>query len=83
MVRNVAGYEAEWRSTHPDEEPSAALVRDWVRIGWGDKRDGKHLHPTSGAVIEAGWLAEMRDHLDVDAVLALARSRWAVWTRRG
>src|SRR5664279_2482731 len=71
VVRNVVGYEAEWRSAHPGEEPSAALVRDWVRIGWGDKRDGKHLHPTSGTVIEAGWLAEMREHLDVDAVRAL------------
>jgi len=56
--KNVEGYEAAWRDTHPGEEPGPALIRTWDRRAWSEARPDKVV-PTDGTVLTDRWIDEL------------------------
>ncbi|MEO8749052.1 MAG: MobF family relaxase, partial [Allobranchiibius sp.] len=55
---NIAGYEADWRATHPGEEPGPRLWRAWDTRAWASGRPDK-ITPQPGADVHGRWLAEL------------------------
>ncbi|SDE33003.1 MobF family relaxase [Nocardioides lianchengensis] len=77
--RNVARYEAEWRTTHPGEEPGPRLRQAWDTRAWAQARPDKVV-PEDGVDLARRWIEELHDlgfeqptppepdeHLPVDA----------------
>ena len=60
ITANVEKYEAEWRKTHPGEEPGPRLREAWDRRAWAEARPDKVI-PTDGAELVARWNQELRD----------------------
>lgn len=58
--RNVDTYEAQWRTTHPGQEPGPRLRRIWDARAWADARPDKVV-PKDGAELRARWLEELAD----------------------
>jgi len=61
--RNVDRYQAEWRTTHPHEEPGPRLREAWDRRAWAQARPDKpnKLAPTDGAAMVAAWNRLLHD----------------------
>jgi conjugative relaxase-like TrwC/TraI family protein len=60
ITRNLDRYEAEWRATHPGEQPGPALRRGWDARAWAENRPDKVI-PASADVLRQRWLGELRD----------------------
>ncbi|SDD75449.1 MobF family relaxase [Nocardioides lianchengensis] len=58
--RNVAGYEAEWRTTHPGEEPGPRLRQAWDTRAWAQARPDKVV-PEDGVDLARRWVEELHD----------------------
>ncbi|MGH3496998.1 MAG: MobF family relaxase, partial [Nocardioidaceae bacterium] len=58
--RNVEGYEAAWRSEHPDQEPGPRLRETWDRRAWAQARPDKVV-PKEGRELVARWNDELRE----------------------
>lgn len=56
--QNIARYEADWRATHPGEEPGRRLVRSWDARAWAQARPDKST-ATDGAVLVDEWAHEL------------------------
>jgi len=61
--RNIDRYEAEWRTTHPEEEPGPRLREAWDRRAWAQARPDKpnKLAPVDGAAMVAAWNRLLHD----------------------
>lgn len=57
--RHIERFEAEWRATHPGEEPGPRLRQVWDRRAWAQARPDKVV-PTDGAAMVAAWNDELR-----------------------
>jgi conjugative relaxase-like TrwC/TraI family protein len=57
--RNIDKLEAEWRSSHPGEEPGPRLRQAWDRRAWSQARPDKVV-PKDGAAMVAVWNDELR-----------------------
>lgn len=57
--RNLDRYEAEWRASHPGEQPGPRLRRAWDRRAWSQARPDKVV-PKDGAAMVAAWNEELR-----------------------
>jgi len=69
--RQIARYERVWRKENPDVEPTARDQRVWEARAWAAGRPKKtQPHAAAdGAVVERGWLTELRElGIDVDAL---------------
>lgn len=58
IARNLALFEKDWRTTHPDEEPGPAALSRLIAMAWDHERPQKR--PTSLGS-EAAWRAEIED----------------------
>jgi exodeoxyribonuclease V alpha subunit len=56
--RNIDRYEAEWRASHPAQEPGPGLWRAWDARAWADGRPDK-ITPTPRVDIHHRWLGEL------------------------
>ena len=56
--RNVDRYEAEWRETHPGEEPGLKLRRAWDSRAWAEARPDKVI-PRDGGDLTDRWVTEL------------------------
>jgi exodeoxyribonuclease V alpha subunit len=45
IKRSVQRYEADWRTTHPGQEPGPGLRRGWDARVWADERRTKSSRP--------------------------------------
>jgi conjugative relaxase-like TrwC/TraI family protein len=60
ITRNIDGYEAEWRTEHPGEEPGPRLRRAWDRRAWAEARPDK-LVPKNGQDLAHRWREDLRE----------------------
>jgi exodeoxyribonuclease V alpha subunit len=60
VVRNIEGYEADWRQDHPGSEPPAKLRRHWDTMAWADGRPQKKL-ASEPAEQTAKWVQHLRE----------------------
>lgn len=58
VARNLAHFEKEWRTTHPDQELGSAATSRLIAMAWDHERP--HKRPTSLGS-EAAWRAELED----------------------
>ncbi|KRC60937.1 hypothetical protein ASE14_08245 [Agromyces sp. Root81] len=58
VARNLARFEKEWRTTHPDQEPGPAAMSRLIAMAWDHERP--HKRPTSLGC-EAAWRSELKD----------------------
>ncbi|WP_235507733.1 MobF family relaxase [Agromyces sp. Root1464] len=58
VARNLAHFEKEWRTTHPNREPGPAAMSRLITMAWDHERP--HKRPTSLGS-EAAWRAELED----------------------
>jgi len=55
---NIATYEAQWRDTHPGEEPGPRLRRAWDARAWSEARPDKVV-PRDGDELTGRWVGEL------------------------
>ena len=58
ISRIMDRYEAEWRATHPGQEPGPRLRQRWHARAWADDRPDK-IVPTDGAQITRRWVEHL------------------------
>lgn len=58
VARNLAHFEKEWRTAHPDQEPGPAAMSRLIAMAWDHERP--HKRPTALGN-EAAWRAELED----------------------
>ncbi|GAA1055923.1 hypothetical protein GCM10017608_14200 [Agromyces luteolus] len=58
VARNLARFEKEWRSAHPDQEPGPAAMTRLTAMAWDHERP--HKKPTKLGC-EAAWRSELED----------------------
>jgi hypothetical protein len=58
VARNLAHFEKEWRTAHPDEQPGPAAMSRLIAMAWDHERP--HKRPTKLGN-EAAWRAELED----------------------
>lgn len=58
IEKNIDRYEAEWRDTHPGQEPGPDLFRTWDRRAWAEARPDKVI-PADGGVLTDRWIEEL------------------------
>jgi thymidine kinase len=58
VARNLARFEKEWRTAHPDQEPGPAAMSRLTAMAWDHERP--HKRPTALGN-EAAWRAELED----------------------
>jgi len=56
--RNIACYEADWRTANPGREPDPRLRRVWDARAWADARPDKVV-PRDGAELTQRWIHEL------------------------
>lgn len=56
--RNIDRYEAEWRRTHPGQEPGPVIRQAWDRRAWKEARPDKVV-PIDGAALVEHWAEEL------------------------
>ena len=60
ISRNASRYEADWRGTHPGQEPGPRLRQSWDTRAWAEARPDKVV-PRDGTELRARWLEELTD----------------------
>lgn len=80
-------YEADWRHTHPNQEPGPGLRRAWDARAWAEDRPDEVI-PHSGAELRNRWLDELaglgyRDRGQRDPTHAAATRTCRPRCRRG
>ena len=76
VVRNLARFEKEWRTTHPAQEPGQAAMSRLIAMAWDHERPQKR--PTTLGS-EAAWRRNSRPsgyHPDLERVPRTRRRRW-------
>ncbi|HET7355999.1 MAG TPA: AAA family ATPase, partial [Nocardioidaceae bacterium] len=58
IAANIEGYEADWRETHPGQEPGPELLPAWDRRAWAQARPDKVI-PTDGGELTDRWVGEL------------------------